>query len=164
MVEIFELYRGIDFRIKINYLLKNFGIVGVINIVVKFFIGSFLVFLDNDDELVFDVLMEVVEIININLKVDYIYIDEDKIDLDGFYVDIYYKLDWFLEYLELMMYVFYLIVICKLLFYELGGMREQFFGVQDYDLVLRVIRNISNIVYIFKIFYYWCKIFGFVCV
>ena len=163
-VETLESYRGTDPRIKINYLPKNLGIAGATNTAVKFSTGSFLAFLDNDDELAPDALMEVAETINTNPKVDYIYTDEDKIDLDGSHVDTYYKPDWSPEHLESMMYVSHLIVIRKSLFYELGGMREQFSGAQDYDLALRATRNTSNIVHIPKILYHWRKIPGSACV
>jgi len=157
---VLDEFRGTDSRIKIRRLDRNRGISGASNAAVEISTGEFLALLDNDDELHPMALLRVVETINGNPDLDYIYTDEDKINERGEHVDDYCKPDWSPEHLESVMYLLHLQVIRKSLFLRVGGFREEFTGAQDYDLALRITRETSNIVHIPEILYHWRMIPG----
>ena len=71
-----------DSRIKVTFLTENGGIARATNEAEKLASGEYVGFLDNDDELTVDCLLEVVEVIN-NKNGDLVYSDEDLIGNDG---------------------------------------------------------------------------------
>jgi glycosyltransferase involved in cell wall biosynthesis len=159
-LETLAAYQGTDPRIKIVYNHQNLGIAGASNRAVEISTGEFLAFLDNDDELTPDALLEAVRAINAHPRSDFLYSDEDKIETGGRYVDHYFKPDWSPEHLQSVMYLLHLIVIRKDLFYRAGGFRKEFSGAQDYDLALRATALAGQIHHIPKILYHWRKLAG----
>jgi GT2 family glycosyltransferase len=57
------------------------------------------------------------------------------------------------------MYILHLFTLRKSLFLELGGLREEYSGAQDYDLALRA-THARNVVHIPGLLYHWRKIPG----
>ena len=87
----------------------------------EFATGEFLSFLDNDDELQENALYFVALALNNNRDLDYLYTDEDKIDIKGNHSEPYYKPDYSPELLSTVMYFLHLITVRKSLFQKIGG-------------------------------------------
>ena len=155
-----ETYRGTDPRIIITKTEFNSGIAGATNRAIEFSSAPFISFLDNDDTIAVNAIQEIVNVINLNNEVDYIYTDEDKIDENGDYCDTYFKPDWSPEHLKSCMYLLHFVTIRKSLLCKLGMLRPEFDGAQDYDLALRATSQARKIIHIPKILYHWRKIEG----
>ena len=87
--------------------------------------------------------------------VDYLYSDEDKIDLDGEHCDLFRKPDWSPERLRHQMYTCHLSVLRSSLVRDVGGFHEGFDGSQDHDLVLRVSERARRVVHVPEVLYHW---------
>jgi GT2 family glycosyltransferase len=87
--------------------------------------------------------------------VDYLYSDEDHINLDGHVGDAFHKPDWSPERFRSQMYTCHLSVLRRSLVQAVGAMRAGFDGAQDYDLVLRVVERARRIVHIPEALYHW---------
>lgn len=159
-LEILRRYKGNDPRIKITRSSSNLHISGATNLAMEFATGEFVAFLDHDDTLEPNAIECVIEAIYQHPNADLLYTDEDKITTNGVHVEPNYKPGWSPEYLHAVMYLMHLFVIRKKLLLELGGLREQFSGAQDYDLALRASKKARHIVHIPKILYHWRKVLG----
>ena len=155
-----QRYQGIDPRIRIKHLARNQGIAGASNEAALLATGSYLVMLDNDDELTPDALEKIADVVRSNPKIDALYSDEDKLDAQGQLGEHYFKPDWSPEHLESVMYTLHPLTIRASLFHELGGFRPQYSGAQDWDLMLRVSRETDAIFHIPQILYHWRQIPG----
>ncbi|GEM_PF-1686341 len=143
-----------DPRIKVRLLETNGGIAHTTNIALELAKGTYTVFLDHDDEITPDALFEVVKAINEH-DPDLIYSDEDKIDAQGNYSDPFFKPDWSPDAMMSIMYTCHLCCIKTDLIHSVGGLRSQFDGAQDYDLVLRTSEVAQRIHHIPKVLYHW---------
>jgi glycosyltransferase involved in cell wall biosynthesis len=143
-----------DPRIKVILCERNGGISYASNLALAEATGEYVLFLDHDDELTADALYEVIIAIN-KYDPDYIYSDEDKIDDAGNISSPFYKPDWSPDTLMSIMYTCHLSCIRKSLVDEVGGLRSDFDGAQDYDLVLRIVERTARIHHIKKILYHW---------
>ena len=151
---------GMDKRIRVRFLDKNLGIAGASNAALEMAGGEFVGFLDHDDELAPDALLEVVRVIDRNRDVDCIYSDEDKISEQGRRYDPFFKPGWSPDTLRSYNYLCHFTVIRKRLVDEIGGFRLGYDGSQDYDMFLRVTERTRQIVHIPKILYHWRAIEG----
>jgi GT2 family glycosyltransferase len=142
-------------NIKIKFLEKNQGISEASNQAIKISSGEFIGFLDNDDLLQKDALFEVVFALNKNKGLDLIYSDEAKTNNFEDKFDYFFKPDFSPETLLSMNYICHFSVYRKKLVEEIGYLRKEYDGSQDYDLVLRVTEKTKNIHHIPKILYYW---------
>lgn len=143
-----------DPRIKVRLLERNGGIAAASNMAIELAKGTYAVFLDHDDEITPDALYEVAKAIN-QYDPDLIYSDEDKIDAHGNYSDPFFKPDWSPDAMMSIMYTCHLCCIKTDLIRSTGGLRSQFDGAQDYDLVLRVSEVAQRIHHIPKVLYHW---------
>lgn len=144
-----------DKRIVLISLNENQGISENTNAALAKARGDYVAFLDHDDMLVPDALYEMVSVIN-EKNPDYIYSDEDKTDENtSRFFDPYFKSDYDIELLRSHNYICHFSMIRRTLFEELGGLRKEFDGAQDYDLILRVSEKTSKIEHIPKILYHW---------
>ena len=142
-----------DERIKYKALNENKGIAGNTNECIKLATGDFIALFDHDDLLPTFSLYEVVKAINENPEVEFLYSDEDKITtMDKPRFDPYFKPDFAPDTLRANNYICHFSVFKK---EKLGGERSEFDGAQDYDLILRMSEETSNIVHIPKILYHW---------
>ena len=149
---------GSDSRIKIKTLPTNQGIAAASNEALMLAEGEFVAFLDHDDEIAPDALFEVVAHLNQHPDADFIYSDEDKLDVDGTRSDVYFKPDWSPEHFLTNMYTGHLMVVRRALIERIGGFRPGFEGAQDYDLVLRLVELTSRIHHLPKVLYQWRRI------
>ena len=133
---------------------KNQGIAGATNSAIEEATGEFIVLLDHDDELTADCLFELAKCIDQN-NPDFIYSDEDKIDEGGGFTQPHFKPDWSPDTMMSTMYTCHVACFRKTLIDEVGGLRPEFDGCQDWDLVLRITEKTNKIQHIPKILYHW---------
>ncbi len=119
--------------------------------------GEYVAFLDHDDMLAPNALLEVVKVINSRADAKFIYSDEDKIDERGRRFAPHFKSDWNPDMFLSHNYISHLSVIQKSLLDKVENFRVGYEGSQDYELFLRVIDQLSpyEIVHIEKILYHW---------
>ena len=144
----------IDPRIVVVHIAENRGISGATNEGMVRATGDFIVFLDHDDELTVDCLYELALRIDRD-DPDYLYSDEDKLDADGRFVDPFFKPDWSPDTLMSTMFTCHVSCVRRSLALELGGLRSEFDGSQDWDFVLRVSERARRIAHIAKVLYHW---------
>jgi GT2 family glycosyltransferase len=161
-VECLKKWDKVDSRIKISYGKENQHISGASNSSLKLATGEFIALLDNDDELSPHALYENVKLLNEKPDLDFIYSDEDKLEMDGTRVDAFFKPDWSPDLFLSMMYTCHLGIYRKSIIDKIGGFRKGFDGSQDYDLVLRFVERVDskNIFHIPMILYHWREIPG----
>lgn len=150
-------YEQKDNRIKVVYRKKNGHISEATNSAIEISKGEFVGFLDNDDLLAKDALYLVVEALNKNKKLDMIYTDEDKMDLDGKFCEPFFKPDFSPNTLLSFNYITHFAVYRKKILEKVGYLKSEYNGAQDFDLALRVTEVTNNIHHIPKIAYHWRK-------
>jgi O-antigen biosynthesis protein len=150
-------YQG-DPRIKVETLPRNVGIAAASNAALALAEGEFVAFLDHDDEISPDALFEVAAHLNDHPDTDFMYSDEDKLELDGTRTVPYFKPAWSPEHFLTNMYTCHLMVVRRSLIESVGGFRPGFEGAQDYDLVLRLIERTARIGHVPKVLYHWRRI------
>jgi glycosyltransferase involved in cell wall biosynthesis len=158
--ETLEEYKKKDKRIKIIYRKTNGNISAASNTALKMAKGEYICLVDDDDTLDKDALYENVRVINENSKVDFIYSDEDKINLKGQYCDPNFKSDFAPDSLLSSNYICHFSVIKRNLVELVGGFEIGLEGAQDYDLFLKVTEKSKNIYHIPKILYHWRMVEG----
>ena len=84
-----------------------------------------------------------------------IYSDEDKIDAIGERFDPFFKPDWSPDLLLSYAYLAHLMVVRRSLVEELGGLRSDFDGSQDWDLALRATEKARRIAHVPEVLYPW---------
>jgi O-antigen biosynthesis protein len=144
-----------DPRITLSTLDQNVGISAATNAALEHATGEFVVFLDHDDELTIDALDVVASTIDAADQPDMLYSDEVKIGDNGELYDWFAKPDWSPERLRGHNYCNHLTVVRTTLARNLGGLRSEFDGAQDHDLVLRVGEQTKRVVHIPKVLYRW---------
>lgn len=144
-----------DSRIKVQFGDKNQHISGASNSALEIALGEFIGLMDNDDELHADALWHVVDTLNRDRDLDYIYTDEDKINPEGGFCEPHFKPDWSPELLESMMYVGHFGVIRRSVIDAVGGFRLGVEGSQDYDLTLRISQHTQRFAHIPRVLYHW---------
>lgn len=146
--------------IKVIYRKKNGHISEASNSALKIATGEFIGLLDNDDILDKNALYEVVKCLNDNDKLDMIYTDEDKINLEGKRCEPHFKPDFSPDTLNSHNYICHFTVLRTSIVKKIGGFRKGYEGAQDYDLFLRFVEKTQNIYHIPKILYHWRMIPG----
>lgn len=148
-----------DEKIKVHFLSINEGIANASNEAIKMCQGDYVGFLDHDDEITPDALFEVAKAVN-KFHPDFVYSDEDKIDLFGNLIDTHHKPTFSPDLLLSQNYICHFTVIKKELIEKVGGFNSKFNGSQDYDLFLRITEITNNILHIPKVLYHWRQIEG----
>ena len=146
-------------KIKIVFLEKNVNISGASNATLTLANGEYIALMDNDDELTPDALYEVVKVIN-EEGAEFIYSDEDKLEMDGSFSEPHFKPDFASDMFLSQNYLSHLGVIKRELIEQVGGWEVGLEGSQDYDLYLKVLELTDKIVHIPKVLYHWRKIPG----
>ena len=149
-----EAERG-DRRIRVRRRAENAGIVAASNDALAMARGEFVALLDHDDELHPDALAHVHEALLGTPEADYVYTDEDKIDVAGHHSGPFFKPDWSPERMRTQMYTCHLSVLRRQLVEEVGGFDPEFEGSQDWDLVLRVTERARQVVHVPRVLYHW---------
>jgi GT2 family glycosyltransferase/SAM-dependent methyltransferase len=117
--------------------------------------GPFLGFLDHDDELTPDALLEVAAVLADDPAADIVYSDHDVLGPDGLLRHPHFKPDWCPDLLLSYMYVGHFKVYRAALVRELGGMRDGYEGAADYELALRLSERTQAIRHVPRILYHW---------
>lgn len=143
-----------DPRIKLILLDENRGISGATNAGLDQANGDYIVFLDHDDELTCDCLFELAQCISAE-DPDYVYSDEDKIEVGGAYGQPFFKPDWSPDAMMSTMYTCHVSCVRRSLQQSVGGLRSEFDGSQDWDFVLRVTEKAEKISHVRKVLYHW---------
>lgn len=161
-IETLKKYENVDKRIRVKYRKENGHISRATNDALKMAKGEFIALVDDDDILPKNALYEMVKILNHNKKLDMIYSDEDKINLDGRRCDPNFKPDFSPDSLLSSNYICHFTMLRKSIMDEIGGERVGFEGAQDYDLFLRFTEKttIDRIYHIPKILYHWRMVEG----
>ena len=144
-----------DARITLIQRAVNGGIVASSNDAVGAARGQFLALLDHDDLLVPHALERVHAALVESPEADYVYSDEDKIDVEGEPYDEFHKPTWSPERLRGQMYTCHLSVLRTSLVQEVGGFRAGYDGSQDHDLVLRVTERARQVLHVPEVLYHW---------
>lgn len=155
--EIVQEYLAQDERIRYVKLEKNAGISGATNGAIGNATGDWVCFLDHDDELTQDALHWVVDTINQRPQARLIYSDEDKIDDQGNRFEPYFKCEFNYELMLAQNMVCHFMAAQKALLDQVGPLRSDFDGSQDYDLTLRLVEGLrmDEIAHVPRILYHW---------
>lgn len=143
-----------DPRIRTLRLPENQGIARTTNAALAMAGGEFIGFLDHDDVLTADALLEVVRELQ-DGSVDLVYSDEDKMDVDGRVHGPVYKPDFSPDYLSSNNYFCHFTVASRALIEEVGGLHYGYDGAQDFDLALRMSERARAIRHVAKVLYHW---------
>ncbi|BHH84795.1 glycosyltransferase [Desulforhopalus sp. 52FAK] len=143
-----------DSRIKVDFHRENGGIAKATNSARALATGSYLGFLDNDDELTVDCLLEVVETLT-REGADMVYSDEDLIGDDGTTLSIFRKPGFNQNLLLSHNYITHFVVVKEALFDRVGGLDCRYDGAQDYDFMLKLSEQCDSVVHIPKVLYHW---------
>jgi glycosyltransferase involved in cell wall biosynthesis len=143
-----------DERITVIHLAENKRIALATNEGIAQACGDYIVFADHDDELTPDCLYELACSVE-RENPDFIYSDEDKIDECGHYVQPFFKPDWSPDTMISTMYTCHVSCVRRELVNQLGGLRPEYDGCQDWDLILRVVEKTDRIAHISKVLYHW---------
>jgi len=147
-------------RFRWTALERNQGISAATNAALALAGGSWVAFMDQDDELAPEALEAVAAAILEDPEVDLVYTDDDKIDVVGRRFGPQFKPDWSPDLLLSMCYFSHLVVARRQLVDEVGGLRSAFDGSQDFDLWLRVTERARGIRHIPRVLYHWRAIPG----
>ena len=154
-IETLKEYEKKDNRIKVKFRKENGMISKASNTAIELATGEFIMLVDNDDTLNKDAMYYMIEALNNNKKLDFIYSDEDKLDYKGIRLEPNFKPDYSPDTFLGVNYICHLTMIRKSIIDEVKGFRSEYDGSQDYDLFLRVLEKTNNIYHIDKILYHW---------
>ena len=155
ITEILKEYTKKDSRIQVKNNKKQLHISDNTNVALDMATGDYIAFMDHDDLLTPDALYECVAELNEYPDTELIYTDEDKITMDGEeYFFPHFKPDFNLDLLRANNYICHFCVIRKSLIEEIGGLRSDFDGAQDYDLVFRCVEK-TIMAHVPRILYHW---------
>ncbi len=149
-----------DPRIKVTRRDANGGISAATNSALELATGEFVVLLDNDDQLTPDALGAINHELWIDPTIDYLYSDEDKVDDDGNFFDLFEKPDWSPERLLCQNYCSHLSALRRSIVTDVGGFRPEYDGAQDYDMVLRVTERARKVAHVQRVLYHWRAVEG----
>lgn len=156
MTQILKKYEKKEKRIRVVYNERQLHISENTNEALKIVTGDYIAFADHDDLLAPDALYECVRVLNDKPETEFIYSDEDKINMDGTeHFMPHFKPDFNLEMLRSNNYICHLVVIKRTLFDKVGMLNPLCDGAQDFDFVLRCVEKTSHIVHIPRILYHW---------
>lgn len=142
-------------RIKILTSNRNKGISAATNYAANNARGEFLVFLDHDDLLSNDALEKLRLSILECKDGDVFYSDEDRLSIAGYRYRHHFKPHFSPSLLEMCNYMLHLMCVRKEFFQSLNGLRSEFDGSQDYDLLLRLLDANARFIHIPDILYTW---------
>lgn len=152
---VISTFANSDARIKYIYRDKNGHIAECSQSALEIATGEFISLLDHDDLLHKDALYWVVSKLNEDPSLDFIYSNEDKLNLQGILDQPAFKPAWSPEYFLSFMYTGHLATYRTELARKAGGFRKGTEGSQDYDLTLRITESTKKIAHIPRILYHW---------
>lgn len=149
-------YQKDDPRIRYRILEKNEGISQNTNAAMQMAEGDFLVLVDHDDTISPEALFSFAKAVQANAQIDALYSDEDKTDASGTqYMEPQFKPDYNLDLLLCNNYICHLFAVRREIALEVGGLRSEYDGSQDYDFILRCCERAKAVYHVPKILYHW---------
>jgi GT2 family glycosyltransferase len=142
-------------QVRLSYSEQNEGISVASNRALSMARGEFVAPLDHDDALEPAALLEIVEALNRDPSLDFLYTDHDVVDERGRRRGPFFKPDWSPDLLLSMNYVTHLAVLRRSLVEQVGGFRRGFEGAEDYDLYLRITEASDRILHLARPVYSW---------
>lgn len=156
VAKVLNEFTNMDARIRSVAIPQNDGIAQNTNEAIGIASGAYIGFLDHDDILAPDALYEVVKKLNEDESYEVLYSDEDKVTEDlTEHFQPHIKPEFNLDLLRSNNYICHFCVIRKSLIEQVGGLRKEFDGAQDYDLILRCVERARTITRIPRILYHW---------
>ncbi len=152
-----EHYGNTD-KVKFIRLDQNYGIAGNMNEAIKIATGDFIALYDHDDTLVPYALYEYIKVLNDHPSLEVIYSDEDKTNSDGTRVfEPHFKPDFNFDLLCTTNYICHFLLVKKTLIDQVGMLKSEYDGAQDYDFILRCTdaAGVDKIHHIPKVLYHW---------
>lgn len=149
-------FRERDERIHVSFLDENMGISGNTTEALRLATGEYVAFVDQSDVLAPFALAQLAERLNRDPGIDVLYSDWDLISDDGLArFNPFFTPEWSPELLLSTNYMTHLSVVRRRLIQEVGGLRSEVDGAQDWDLMLRVSERTDRIARIPKVLYHW---------
>lgn len=127
-----------DGRVRIQRRSERGGIVAASQTALALADADWLAFLDHDDRLDPDALLEMAAHIRVQPAVECLYTDSRQIDRNGVLLHTYHKPTWAPETLLHLNYINHFSAVRADVFQQVGGLRAGFDGSQDWDLWLRL--------------------------
>ncbi len=144
-----------DSRIHYKRLKNNYGIAENTNEAIRLSTGDYIGFYDHDDFLEKNALFEIVKVLQGNFY-DVIYTDEDKYDdATKTFCDPHFKPDFNYNLFCSHNYITHFFVVRKEILDKTQGLKKEYDGAQDYDLMFRIFEITKNIYHLPKILYHW---------
>ena len=147
-----------DPRLRYVRLNENLGISGNTNAALREAKGEYVAFVDHDDMLSPHALNEVAALVLADPAIDILYSDEDVLSDDGLKRQTpFFKPDWSPHMFMECNYTNHLSVVRRSLIAQVGGLRPELDGAQDYDLLLRLhtLPTPPIVVHIPQVLYHW---------
>ncbi|MCU0292139.1 MAG: glycosyltransferase [Thermoanaerobaculaceae bacterium] len=144
-----------DDRIRVVHLPANRGIAGATNAALAMANGMWVGFLDHDDVLHELAILHVVKALGDSPDLDVVYTDRDHVTADGERVSPYFKPDWSPLTILSHNFAIHFLVVRRSLLNDLGGLKTEFDGAQDFDLVLRLAERTDRVLHIPRVLYSW---------
>lgn len=141
-------------RIRVSYGEVRQGIAAATNSALALTSGEIVVFLDHDDLLHVGALAAIAAEFD-SSEADVVYTDHDILDEAGRHKGPYFKPDWSLDLFLSQMYLGHLVGIRRRLVEQVGGLRSDCDGAQDYDLVLRCLSAGARVSHVPEVLYHW---------
>ncbi len=156
-IALLKKYQAKDKRIKIHFSSTNQGVCIATNKAIDMAEGDYIAFMDHDDLITEDALYLVAKYINNNSHAKLFFSDEDNMMMQGQLIAPVLKPGFNPFLVESCNYICHFSIYQSDFLHDLHGVREQFDGAQDYDLVLRAIEKLTEaeIVHIPYIIYHW---------
>ena len=150
-------YAALDPRIKTATRPTNGHVCAATNSALALATGEFVALLDHDDLLPEHALYEIAVELNAHPDADVVYSDSDCVDDSGRRLAPYFKTDWDPDLMLGHNMVSHLGVYRRSLVEKLGGMRLDYEGSQDYDLMLRAAEDTTpdRIRHVPAVLYHW---------
>lgn len=130
------------------------GIAAATNAALEQASGRWVSFLDHDDLLDENALAALVTC-HVQSGADVVYTDHDVLGEDGRLRHPYFKPDWNHDLFLSQMYLGHLISFDAAMVRQLGGLRSDCDGSQDYDLVLRCVAAGARVAHVPRVLYHW---------
>ncbi len=143
-----------DERIICEFRCHNGGISAATQTGFEISSGEYIGFLDNDDKLSKESLFQVARSVS-GTDGQIFYSDEDLIDGEGECLSVFLKPSYNRALLFSHNFITHFTVVSRELYKEVGGLRSEFDGAQDYDLMLRVAEIVDTMHHIPKVLYHW---------
>lgn len=144
-----------DARLRVLHLEHNQGICGATNAGIAMAQGDYVGFLDHDDRLAPNALFAMAQQICQQPDVQVLYSDRDLLSPKNLRFMHLFKPGWSPETLLSGNYLFHLLVYRRDLLTQLEGVRSDFEGSQDYDLILRAADRPLQVAHIPQVLYQW---------